>query len=68
MTTDDELKPLALRIWPNAKLIRVSHEQGYVTVAGVDVHDCVVGQISGESAEAVRDELENSLPQGGQAP
>jgi hypothetical protein len=68
MTTDDELKPLALRTWPNAKLIRISRPSGRVTVAAIDAHDCIIGQVSGESAEAVRDELQNSLPQGGQAP
>jgi hypothetical protein len=68
MTTDDELRPLALRIWPNAKEIRIDHEAGIITAIGIDAHGEVIDQLSAESAGALRDKLGHSLPDGGQAP
>ena len=68
MTTEDELQPLALRVWPNAKLIRFSHQSGSITAEAFDVHNRSIGQMSGASADALREALEHSLPEGGQAP
>jgi hypothetical protein len=68
MTTDDELRPLAQRIWPNAKEIRVVHSSGTVSTIGIDAHGQVIDQLSAESIDALRVKLEHSLPDGGQAP
>lgn len=69
MTTDDDLKPLAQRIWPQAKEIRITHEGAGVTATGIDVHDRVTGAISADSVDALREKLEHTVPEGGgQAP
>ena len=67
-TTVDDLEPLALRIWPNAKQIRISRDAVSVTAAAIDAHNSVIGQLTAESVDALREQLEHSLPQGGQAP
>jgi hypothetical protein len=68
MTTDDELKPLAQRIWPNANEIHVVHDAGAVSTIGIDAHGQVIDQLSADSVDALRTKLEHSLPDGGQAP
>jgi hypothetical protein len=68
MTTEDELRPLALRVWPNAKRIRISHHSGSITAEAFDVHNRIIGQMSAASADALREALDHSLPPGGQAP
>jgi len=68
MTMDDDLTTLAQRIWPNAKLIRLSHDEGIVTARGIDAHNEVIGEMSANTPEALRYALNHALPEGGQAP
>ena len=65
----DEIRAEAQRVWPNAKRIDIdSGGSSGATATAIDANDHVIHRASAESLEALKANLENMLPEGGQAP
>lgn len=66
---ENEVRAEAQRVWPNAKRINIeSGGSNAVTATAIDANDHVIHQARAESLEALKANLENMLPEGGQAP
>jgi hypothetical protein len=71
VTNEAEVKAAAQHIWQHAKRIVLSGNSGDTSVwrvAGFDVQDRQIDEVSAESLEALKKKLDSMIPDGGQAP
>jgi hypothetical protein len=80
ITNEDEVKAAAQHIWQQAKTIKLTacetaslppmsagNERAF-RVAGFDVHDRLIADVTGSSLEDLKVKLDGMIPEGGQAP
>jgi hypothetical protein len=67
MTDESQIRAEAKRIWPDAKRVEITHEDG-VTLTAFNYDDRVIDSASADSMDALKKRLEDLQPEGGQAP
>ena len=71
VTNEAEVKAAAQHIWPHAKRIALlsgDRKTSIWRVAGFDVHDRFIDEVTADSLEALKTKLDSMIPEGGQAP